>query len=145
MKHIKHHPINDKAQKLSKDMKKQDLVKPKKDKKLPLEDHLSDPTISKRVSKPSKKKKLSSEKHLSAAAGKIRKINEYFSDPDSDVIKVNYIILNENMSDDEMDNAPAKEFIITENMILNLLEENIEWDRDGGDYIDTDNLFIEQI
>ena len=145
MKHIKHHPINDKAQKLSKDMKKQELIKPKKDKKLPLEDHLSDPTISKRVSKPSKKKKLSSEKHLSAAAGKIRKINEYFSDPDSDVIKVNYIILNENMSDDEMDNAPAKEFIITENMILNLLEENIEWDRDGGDYIDTDNLFIEQI
>jgi hypothetical protein len=145
MKHIKHHPINDKAQKLSKDMKKQELIKPKKDKKLPLEDHLSDPTISKRVSKPSKKKKLSSEKHLSADAGKIRKINEYFSDPDSDVIKVNYIILNENMSDDEMDNAPAKEFIITENMILNLLEENIEWDRDGGDYIDTDNLFIEQI
>jgi len=83
MKHIKHHPINDKAQKLSKDMKKQDLVKPKKDKKLPLEDSLSDPTISKRVSKPSKKKKLSSEKHLSADAGKIKKVNEMSSEFDA--------------------------------------------------------------
>jgi len=73
MKHIKKHPINDKAQKLSKDMKKQDLVKPKTDKKLDADDHLSDPKISKRYVKPSNKK-LSSEKHL--AGKKAKKVNE---------------------------------------------------------------------
>jgi|ERR1035437_1645189 hypothetical protein len=83
MKHIKHHPINDKAQKLSKDMKKQDLIRPKKDKKLPLEDSLSDPTISKRVSKPSRKKKLSGESHLSTDAGRIKKVNEMNSEFDA--------------------------------------------------------------
>jgi len=73
MKHIKKHPINDKAQKLSKDMKKQDLVKPKTDKKLDADDHLSDPKISKRYVKPSNKK-LSSEKHL--AGKKAKKVSE---------------------------------------------------------------------
>lgn len=73
MKHIKKHPINDKAQKLSKDMKKQDLVKPKTDKKLDADDSLSDPKISKRVVKPSNKK-LDGEKFLSGK--KAKKVNE---------------------------------------------------------------------
>ena len=64
MKHIKKHPINDKAQKLSKDMKKQELVKPKTDKKLDADKSLSDPDVSMRVSKPSNKK-LDGEKFLS--------------------------------------------------------------------------------
>lgn len=74
MKHLKHHPLNDKQQKLSKDMKKQDLVRPKKDKKLDADDSLSDPTISKRYSKPSNKK-LSSEKHL-AKDNAVKKLKE---------------------------------------------------------------------
>lgn len=73
MKHIKKHPLNDKAQQLSKDMKKQDLIKPKTDKKLNADDSLSDPTISKRYSKPSNKN-LSSEKNL--AGKKAKKVNE---------------------------------------------------------------------
>lgn len=73
MKHIKKHPINDKSQKLSKDMKKQELVKPKTDKVLDADKSLSDPKISKRVVKPSNKK-LSSEKHL--AGKKAKKVNE---------------------------------------------------------------------
>lgn len=64
MKHIKKYPINDKAQKLSKDMKKQELVKPKTDKKLDADKSLSDPDVSMRVSKPSNKK-LDGEKFLS--------------------------------------------------------------------------------
>lgn len=64
MKHIKKHPINDKAQKLSKDMKKQELVKPKADKKLDSDKSLSDPDVSMRVVKPSNKK-LDGEKFLS--------------------------------------------------------------------------------
>ena len=65
MKHLKKFPINNKSQKLSKDMKKQDLVKPKKDKQLDAEKSLSEkPRFSKRFSKPSNKK-LSSEKFLS--------------------------------------------------------------------------------
>lgn len=73
MKHIKKHPINDKSQQLSKDMKKQDLVKPKKDKKLDADDSLSDPKISKKYTKPSNKK-LDGEKFLSGK--KAKKVNE---------------------------------------------------------------------
>lgn len=73
MKHLKHHPLNDKQQQLSKDMKKQELVKPKKDKKLDADDSLSDPKLSKRYVKPSNKK-LSSEEFLSG--GKAKKVNE---------------------------------------------------------------------
>lgn len=74
MKHLKKFPINDKSQKLSKDMKKQDLVKPKKDKQLDAEKSLSEkPRFSKRFSKPSNKK-LSSEKFLSGK--KATKVNE---------------------------------------------------------------------
>lgn len=64
MKHIKHHPLNDKGQNLSKDMKKQDLVKAKSDKKLDQDKSLSDPKVSMRTSKPSNKK-LDGEKFLS--------------------------------------------------------------------------------
>lgn len=74
MKHLKKFPINNKSQKLSKDMKKQDLVKPKKDKQLDAEKSLSEkPRFSKRFSKPSNKK-LSSEKFLSGK--KAIKVNE---------------------------------------------------------------------
>lgn len=75
MKHIKHHPISDKSQKLSKDMKKQDLVKAKKDKKLDADDHLSKtPKFSKRSGEPSNKK-LDGEKHLSN--GKIKTFESF--------------------------------------------------------------------
>lgn len=80
MKHLKKFPINDKFQKLSKDMKKQDHVKPKKDKELDAEKSLSDkPRFSKRYKKPSNKK-LSSEKYLSGK--KVVKIDESSTHPD---------------------------------------------------------------
>ena len=75
MKHIKKHPINDKAQKLSKDMKKQELVKPKTDKKLDADKSLSDPDVSMRVSKPSNKK-LDGEKFLSEGLKHLKGFNE---------------------------------------------------------------------
>jgi hypothetical protein len=75
MKHIKKHPINDKAQKLSKDMKKQELVKPKTDKKLDADKSLSDPDVSMRVSKPSNKK-LDGEKFLSEGLKHLKRFNE---------------------------------------------------------------------
>ena len=63
MKHIKHHPIKDKDSNLSKLSKKQDVISPKKEKKIDAEKHLSDIKVAKRVTltKPSNKK-LSSEK-----------------------------------------------------------------------------------
>jgi hypothetical protein len=64
MKHIKKHPINDKAQKLSKDIKKQDHSKPASKKKLDADKSLSDPEVSMKVTKPSNKK-LNGEKFLS--------------------------------------------------------------------------------
>ena len=76
MKHIKHHPlINDGKQKLSKDMKKQELIKPKRDKKLDADDSLSDIKVSKRYTKPSNKK-LSGEKHLASGKGKVKKVGK---------------------------------------------------------------------
>jgi hypothetical protein len=75
MKHIKKHPINDKAQKLSKDMKKQELVKPKTDKKLDADKSLSDPDVSMRVVKPSNKK-LDGEKFLSEGLKHLKRFNE---------------------------------------------------------------------
>ena len=75
MKHIKKHPINDKAQKLSKDMKKQELVKPKTDKKLDADKSLSDPDVSMRVSKPSNNK-LDGEKFLSEGLKHLKRFNE---------------------------------------------------------------------
>lgn len=75
MRHIKHHPINDKQQTLSKDMKKQDLIKPKTDKKLDADDHLSEtPKFSKKSGEPSNKK-LDGEKHLSN--GKIKTFESF--------------------------------------------------------------------
>ena len=75
MKHIKKHPINDKAQNLSKDMKKQDHVKPKAAKKIDADDSLSDPKVSKKYSKPSNRK-LDGENFLSKDGGKLKKFNE---------------------------------------------------------------------
>lgn len=80
MKHLKKFPINDRFQKLSKDMKKQDHVKPKKDKELDADKSLSDkPRFSKRYKKPSNKK-LSSERYLSGK--KAVKIDESTTNPD---------------------------------------------------------------
>lgn len=63
MKHIKKHPINDKLSNLSKDMKKQDHVKPVSNKKLDADKSLSDADVSMKVTKPSNKK-LDGEKFL---------------------------------------------------------------------------------
>lgn len=61
------HPINDKSQKLSKMMKKQDYIKDLKDKELDAEDHLAE--VPKFRANPDPKKpsnnRLDSEKHLS--------------------------------------------------------------------------------
>ena len=75
MKHIKKHPINDKGQNLSKDMKKQDLVKPKSDKKLDADKSLSDPDVSMKTSKPSNKK-LDGEKFLADPKFNLKKPNK---------------------------------------------------------------------
>jgi hypothetical protein len=127
MKHIKHHPLNDKHQKLSKDMKKQDLVRPKKDKKLEPDDSLSDPTITKRVSKPSNKH-LSSEKHL-AKDSTIKKITENTMDP-------------ERMFHDEGEEAcyTKQQMIEFANYCLDLgevLADNVIDEWLAGGYIDT--------
>ena len=71
MKHLelfeefKQHPINDKAQKLSKEMKKQDLIKSKKAKKIDADKFLSDGKVSKRIGSKPTNKKLDGEKFLS--------------------------------------------------------------------------------
>ena len=75
MKHIKKHPINDKAQKLSKDIKKQDHSKPSSKKKLDADKSLSDPEVSMKVTKPSNKK-LDGEKFLANPTINTRKPNK---------------------------------------------------------------------
>lgn len=75
MKHIKKHPINDKAQKLSKDIKKQDHSKPASKKKLDADKSLSDPEVSMKVTKPSNKK-LDGEKFLANPTINTRKPNK---------------------------------------------------------------------
>ena len=75
MKYIKKHPINDKAQKLSKDIKKQDHSKPASKKKLDADKSLSDPEVSMKVTKPSNKK-LNGEKFLSNPTINTRKGNK---------------------------------------------------------------------
>lgn len=55
MKHLKHHPINDKQANLSDDMKEQDHVNPPAKKKLDADKSLSDPAVSSKYSKPSNK------------------------------------------------------------------------------------------
>lgn len=64
MKHLKKHPINDKLQNLSDDMKEQDHVNPLSKKKLDADDSLSDPKVSSKYTKPSNNK-LDGEKFLS--------------------------------------------------------------------------------
>ena len=75
MKYIKKHPINDKAQKLSKDIKKQDHSKPASKKKLDADKSLSYPEVSMKVTKPSNKK-LNGEKFLSNPTINTRKGNK---------------------------------------------------------------------
>jgi len=75
MKHLKKHPINDKAQKLSKDIKKQDHSKPASKKKLDADKSLSDPEVSMKVTKPSNKK-LNGEKFLSNPTINTKKPNK---------------------------------------------------------------------
>lgn len=89
MKHIKKHPINDKAQKLSKDMKEQELVKPKTDKKLDADKSLSDPDVSMRVSKPSNKK-LDGEKFLSEGLKHLKRFNEMLDHKNKIHIPIEY-------------------------------------------------------
>jgi hypothetical protein len=103
MKHIKKHPVNDKLSNLSKDMKKQDHVKPVANKKLDADKSLSDADVSMKVTKPSNKKldgekfladptvntkkpskpsnkKLDGEKFLSESLNHLKKFNENIDD-----------------------------------------------------------------
>jgi hypothetical protein len=75
MKHIKKHPVNDKAQDLSKDIKKQDHSKPASKKKLDADKSLSDPKVSMKTSKPSNRK-LDGEKFLANPTINTRKGNK---------------------------------------------------------------------
>ena len=77
MKHIKKHPINDKLSNLSKDMKKQDHVKPVSNKKLDADKSLSDDDVSMKVTKPSNKK-LDGEKFLAESLNHLKRFNEEF-------------------------------------------------------------------
>jgi hypothetical protein len=72
------------------------------------------------------------------------KINENFQSGEG-MVTVQYYLLNENIPDEELNNAPEKEFIITRQMIIDLIEEKTEWNRDGGDYIDTENIFTDNV
>ena len=75
MKHIKKHPLNDKLSNLSKDMKKQDHVKPVSNKKLDADKSLSDADVSMKVTKPSNKK-LDGEKFLADPTINTKKSNK---------------------------------------------------------------------
>jgi hypothetical protein len=75
MKHIKKHPVNDKLSNLSKDMKKQDHVKPASKKKLDADKSLSDTDVSMKVTKPSNKK-LDGEKFLADPTINTKKPNK---------------------------------------------------------------------
>ena len=75
MKHIKKHPVNDKLSNLSKDMKKQDHVKPVANKKLDADKSLSDADVSMKVTKPSNNK-LDGEKFLADPTVNTKKPNK---------------------------------------------------------------------
>ena len=102
MKHIKKHPINDKAQKLSKDIKKQDHSKPASKKKLDADKSLSDPEVSMKVTKPSNKK-LNGEKFLAEGLNHLKRFNENlektFEVPNEFEILIQDIGPNPNVSD----------------------------------------------
>jgi len=117
MKHIKKHPINDKAQKLSKDMKKQELVKPKTDKKLDADKSLSDPDVSMRVVKPSNNK-LDGEKFL---AESFQENDELFSKLDEV-----YELLKEIIKSSDIEDFYKAEEMIQEN-VMKYLKEKL-WD-----------------
>jgi len=57
-------------------------------------------------------------------------------------IIIEYYILNDNMSDEEFDSAEEKQFILTEDMVLAIMEQHVPFDRDKGDYIDKQNLYV---
>ncbi len=55
-------------------------------------------------------------------------------------IKIEYYILNDDMSDEEYSNAPPCIFEITDDMVLKLIRDNVEMKK--GDYTDTENLYL---
>jgi hypothetical protein len=59
------------------------------------------------------------------------------------ILKVEYILDGDEMSDEEYENQKEKEFFITEDMIIDLMKESITLKR--GQYICEDNLFITKI
>lgn len=59
------------------------------------------------------------------------------------VIKIEYLIEDPNMSDDEYENQEFKDFYITEEMLYDIVCENT--DLKPGQEISTDNFFIVKI
>ncbi len=57
-------------------------------------------------------------------------------------IKIEYYVLNDNMSDEEYNNPPCKTFEITEAMIIELIENNVKLSGLKGDYIDSQNVYL---
>lgn len=52
------------------------------------------------------------------------------------MLKIKYYVCNDNMTDRELQNVKEREFIITEDMLQDLLEEKINLDKSNGEYID---------
>jgi len=51
-------------------------------------------------------------------------------------IKIEYLVLNEKMTDKEMDDAEFKEIIISEDKLMELLHDELEFNPMKDDYID---------
>ncbi len=60
-------------------------------------------------------------------------------------LKIEYYILNDTMSDDELSNAPERVFELTKDMIIELMEKHIPLDRKLDEYIDRENLYLKVI
>ncbi len=60
-------------------------------------------------------------------------------------LKIEYYILNNTMSDDELSNAPERVFELTKDMIIELMEKHIPLDRKLDEYIDRENLYLKVI
>ena len=58
------------------------------------------------------------------------------------MIKVEYYVLNNNMSDEEFNNAPTRELVITKEMIMDLIRDKEELFLDDGDFVDSDNIYV---
>ena len=59
------------------------------------------------------------------------------------ILKVEYLIDDDNMSDKEWENQEFREFTITQDMLVELVEKHVELKRDQT--IDSSNFFINKI